>query len=289
MTADYAEMEREFLSYLEVDTGRDLPAWMAAIDDARLADRNAIIDWLRLRGFLFQRASWLERIYNNGGRPIYLPEVPASVTGVSPRSSPVDLPPTVIPPEAKRPPPDGAEPVSRPHLRLVVGAATDPVPGPSVRPAPPAELSLPHPRDIAAAALSAHSPSNPLPPLHPGVLAVVASAKAFAPLASHLVKVCREAVAGTSVVVDGDVLVLTGAGEGLRPYAMVQPSPRGVRLTLALSSLPVGPPFASAPKARTSSLPEEVARRFTHAIVLDDVRRIDSALIGFVKMAAHRP
>jgi hypothetical protein len=72
MAVDYAEKEREFLDGLAEDTGRDLAGWMAAIAETRLTDRNAIIDWLRQQGFLFARASWMERIYHNGGRPIYL-------------------------------------------------------------------------------------------------------------------------------------------------------------------------------------------------------------------------
>jgi hypothetical protein len=71
MTADYAEKEREFLASLEADTGRNLEAWMAAIETQGLTERNAIIDWLRGQGFLFSKASWLERIHHNSGKPIY--------------------------------------------------------------------------------------------------------------------------------------------------------------------------------------------------------------------------
>ena len=71
MSADYAEKEREFLACLEADTGRDLEAWMAAIETQGLTERNEIIDWLREQGFLFSKASWLERIHNNSGKPIY--------------------------------------------------------------------------------------------------------------------------------------------------------------------------------------------------------------------------
>lgn len=71
MGADYADMEREFVAALGEDTGRDLGGWIAAIAATGLADRNAIIDWLRHQGFTFSRASWLERIHHNGGRLIY--------------------------------------------------------------------------------------------------------------------------------------------------------------------------------------------------------------------------
>jgi hypothetical protein len=71
MSTDYAEKEREFVASLTEDTGRDLDAWMAAITESGFSDKNAIIDWLRLQGFAFNWASWLERIHHNGGRLIY--------------------------------------------------------------------------------------------------------------------------------------------------------------------------------------------------------------------------
>lgn len=71
MSSDYAEKEREFLDTLEADTGRNLTGWMTAITGTGLTHRDDIIDWLRRHRFTFDRASWLERIHNNGGRPIY--------------------------------------------------------------------------------------------------------------------------------------------------------------------------------------------------------------------------
>ena len=44
---------------------------MAAIAAQGFADKNETIDWLRREGLPFARASWLERIHSNGGRPIY--------------------------------------------------------------------------------------------------------------------------------------------------------------------------------------------------------------------------
>ena len=66
MSTDYAAKEREFLDSLKADTGRDLSEWMAAIRAQALPHRNDIIDWLRQQGFMFSRASWLERIHNAG-------------------------------------------------------------------------------------------------------------------------------------------------------------------------------------------------------------------------------
>jgi len=74
MARDEEEEEREFLADLEARTGRDLARWMAAIAAGNFSDKNEVIDWLRGQGLPFARASWLERIHSNGGRPIYLSE-----------------------------------------------------------------------------------------------------------------------------------------------------------------------------------------------------------------------
>lgn len=77
MATDYVEKERTFIAGLAGDTGRDLDAWMLAIATAGPASRNDIIDWLRLQGFAFAKASWLERIHHNGGRLIYADDAAA--------------------------------------------------------------------------------------------------------------------------------------------------------------------------------------------------------------------
>ena len=71
MARDEREEERDFLAGLKARTGRDLAQWMAAIAAQGFSDKNEIIDWLRTQGLPFARASWLERIHRNGGRPIH--------------------------------------------------------------------------------------------------------------------------------------------------------------------------------------------------------------------------
>ncbi|WP_334146560.1 DUF4287 domain-containing protein, partial [Hyphomicrobium sp.] len=66
MSIDYGERERQFLETLKSDTGRALDEWMTAIAAEGLTQRNDIIDWLRREGFMFSKASWIERIHNNG-------------------------------------------------------------------------------------------------------------------------------------------------------------------------------------------------------------------------------
>lgn len=116
MSTDYAEKEREFLETLEADTGRSLAAWMEAIAAQNLANKNETIDWLRQQGFMFSKASWLERIHENGGRPIY-GHVPASI----------DVPLRIEPitPQAAVTPPVAAPPR---QSSLTLGPKTEPVP-----------------------------------------------------------------------------------------------------------------------------------------------------------------
>jgi hypothetical protein len=80
MAKDEREEEREFLSGLKARTGRDLGEWMAAIAAQGFTDKNEIIDWLREQSLPFARASWLERIHRNGGKPIYSESPPRKPT-----------------------------------------------------------------------------------------------------------------------------------------------------------------------------------------------------------------
>jgi hypothetical protein len=107
MAIDYGEKERAFIDGLAENTGRDLDAWMAAITAEHLPHRNDIIDWLRRQGFMFSKASWLERIHHNGGRPIY-----ADAGKINPRASvrrrekrPASASPSTAAPPAEPPAP----------------------------------------------------------------------------------------------------------------------------------------------------------------------------------------
>jgi hypothetical protein len=86
MSADEREEEQRFLADLKARSGRDLAEWMAAISAQGFADKNDTIDWLRAQGFPFARASWLERIHQNGGKPIYGDE--AAKPTAAPRPQP---------------------------------------------------------------------------------------------------------------------------------------------------------------------------------------------------------
>jgi len=113
MSSAYAEKEREFVSGLAEDTGRDLVGWMNAIAESGHTERNDIIDWLRHQGFQFAWASWLERIHHNNGRLIYADDhrnVPRSTNrGPSTRDA-SDEPPPRMPLQWPQPAPSPRPP-----------------------------------------------------------------------------------------------------------------------------------------------------------------------------------
>jgi hypothetical protein len=100
MAREAEEEEREFLAGLKARTGRDLAEWMAAIAAQGFADKNEVIDWLREQGLPFARASWLERIHKNGGKPIYASNLPAAS---SPQVQPTSAPQPPAPSAPQRP------------------------------------------------------------------------------------------------------------------------------------------------------------------------------------------
>ncbi len=144
MATDYGEKERAFIDGLKEATGRDLAEWMAAISEQNLSHRNDIIDWLRQHGFMFSKASWLERIHHNGGRPIY-----ADAAKARPRER-------------------------RPHRD--VSEAPRPSPHPGV--AAPANDVAPPPAPVKAPA-----PMPPQAPSSDSLAELLARAKAYRPLA----------------------------------------------------------------------------------------------------------
>jgi hypothetical protein len=116
MPTDYGEKERAFIDGLKENTGRDLAEWMQAIASSGQSERNDIIDWLRHKGLMFSRASWLERIHHNGGKPIYA-DAPKDAPRSRPRRRREGVLATTLPvasPAAEPPPPVAPTPVSVP-------------------------------------------------------------------------------------------------------------------------------------------------------------------------------
>lgn len=202
MSIDYGERERQFLETLQADSGRSLEAWMAAIDAQGLTHRNDIIDWLRRQGFMFSKASWLERIHNNGGRPIY-----ADAGTRRPQPRPRSIPP------------------SRPLLTVVAPTpppASPPPTQPEPTPAPAARTPIPPPPSSADASPAA-------------IEALLARAKAFRPLAVYVIAEIRKIVPGIAVAArDGYLLFQAGA----RDAALLTIGTKELRLALSLESAP---------------------------------------------------
>ncbi|MDQ8700494.1 DUF5655 domain-containing protein [Hyphomicrobium sp. LHD-15] len=267
MSIDYGERERQFLEALKADTGRTLEEWMAAITSQGLTQRNDIIDWLRRQNFMFSKASWLERIHNNGGKPIY-----AGTGGPRPQARPRNpagqrlhppLPPAPEPQSATAPPPPAPTPQpaavvplkpSAPVLRLV----------PTPPPAPPvaAQVAAPSSGQSDPAALDA----------------LLARAKAFRPLAAYLIAEIRKAVPDVTVTAHEGWVGLQSTG---RTFAVIAISAKELRLGLALKEKP---PEAALEPAKLPAL--RGAPPMSHMAVLNDARQITPSLLAAVAQAA---
>ena len=173
MSTDYAAKEREFLATLAADTGRNLDAWMAEISAKGLADKNDIIDWLRREGFPFWKASWLERVHHNGGRPLYGSESDAAGCG---------QPPVAVP--------DGLQGTGA-SLRPGASRSSDP---PSASPALAATIASPAP-----------SPAS--------LEELLARAKAYRPLAVFLISAIARAVPEARFAARGAHITVAAPGE----------------------------------------------------------------------------
>jgi hypothetical protein len=164
MVNDEREEEHQFLQGLKARTGRDLAEWMAAIAIQGFSDKNEIIDWLRSEGLPFARASWLERIHRNGGKPIYADASQASA-------------PAVV--EVGRSAAQPAEPT--------------PQPKPQPKPAP----SAPKAKEVARKAVE--PPANAAAELEK----LVSAAKGYRPLYLMLEARIRQAIPGVVVAPQG--------------------------------------------------------------------------------------
>lgn len=208
MSTDYAEKERDFLASLERDTGRSLAAWMQAIADKRFTDKNETIDWLRQQGFMFSKASWLERIHENGGRPIYA---------------------------------DGAASSSGPQRPAVaIGPSGSPSPA-AAGTAPAANAVIPRPM-IERPLEPPPALPPPSPTLDGSLDELLVKAKALQPLARHVLREIAKAVPDTTFVAEGGAVSIRAAGE----YAVLAIGAKELKLGLALGVEPAEPPLVAA-------------------------------------------
>lgn len=314
MSTDYEDKEREFLSYLKADTGRDLAEWMVAITEAGLAHRNDVIDWLRRQGFIFARASWLQRIHHGGGRPIYLSEVPPNLERHQ-RAPGAERPSAKTPAKPpSQPPPSTGAPASPARLSPVpsrpVLVYTAPVPQkpreldqtrtpehsppmpsarpPSAGPAKPvpeaAEPVRPKPfqqESTKPADVKPQTHPAPVPGstgLSPDVSALVAKAKAYAPLAGFILRSLSDALPGTVLQATGNYISCN------RPetFAILVPGSRDIKLGVSLEAAPFEREIVT---ARFTNLSPAPPKAITHMVVLTDARQIDKALMDLLRSA----
>lgn len=268
MSAAYSEKEREFLESLEDDTGLDLAAWMAAISAQGLGHRNDIIDWLRQRGFMFSKASWLERIHHNGGKPIYLDRVPPNVAAPKRVKPAEEAVPAAIESEPALPPQPAAQP--EPAIAAPVAA-----PRPTPQPAPTAP-SVPQPSEPQPRAAK---PGDGDPAALDDLLS---KAKAYRPLAQYLLAEISRTVPDVEFIAEGAYIEIIGG----RPLGVIGISPRELRLALELGDPPADGAWKPAkfppPAPRTSA-------NLTHMLILTDARQVNADLLGLVRSAASRP
>lgn len=283
MSTDWREKEREFLAGLEADTGRDLAGWMALISAQSLSHRNDIIDWLRQRGFRFSRASWLERIHHNGGQPIYL-----DASAIRPRGAAIAAGAAVTIDADKAATPVAAHvaaPAATPVPAPLTAAPTPTVEPPAVEPpaaAPqqPAEVVPPQAVEPPLRrALTAAAPPRPAPSSQDAIAETLSRAKAYRPLALHLLRGIEAALPGLVLAAGASHVVLA------RPaaFALVAVSGKDIRLALNLGEREIAAPFEP---VRLPVASARAAGPLTHMIVLTDARQIDGALIARVVEAA---
>lgn len=250
MPVDYGEKERQFLDGLGRDTGHSLAEWLTAIESQKLPHRNDIIDWLRQEGFSFSKASWLERVFHNGGRPIYS----APNTG-----------------------PGTARPV--PRRERVARAVFKPAPeAPS-----PAALPLSLPASLPPSLPANPETRVPSPTVAPAVAsgteidALLAKAKAYRPLAQLLLREIRSRCPRATAHADGPWVVLADPV----PFAAILAAPRDVRLYLSLGA-------EAADDFVIKASPAGIGRKppHSHMLVLTDARQLNDRLFALL-MKAH--
>lgn len=298
---DEREEEREFLEGLKARTGRDLASWMAAIAAQGFNDKNEIIDWLRGQGLPFARASWLERIHRNGGKPIHAAGPAAPVA-----PAPAGADPAGLTPAHPRPIAPSATPVPPP--RLVPLSPTSPPRPPAAAPAllptpvtPPMQTASTHapkaggppkgaaigsePQGVTPAQSTAKVAKkvNAAPPLveptadATALAKLVATAKGYRPLYNFLEAQLRKTIPGV-VIAARDRYIAIGAP---REFAAVTLHPTEVRLGLNLGDRPFDALLQQA-KLRGPG------PAISHMVVLTDARQVGSELLGLARTACER-
>lgn len=299
MSRDYAEKEKAFLETLKADTGRDLGEWMEAVTAQGFTQRNDIIDWFRHQGFIFSRASWLERIHHNGGRPIYLREQPAdravSGAGREHQGGGTGKPALrVVVSNPELPERSGGSDVSRKGFgsdgasgpTLVTGGGLG---GEASRQNGSSSVDVgalePAQESRVAPVVSSGLQAGPRQPLagaarvSDDLEAALSKAKAFAPLARHVIGQIRATLPDVSLNAQKAQIAFMAP----MPFGVLVLSGKGLRLCLNLGDR------AYDERVLKTRLPAGLGRvpsTFSHMVVLEDARQVDDALLALVKTAS---
>jgi hypothetical protein len=258
MGTDYAGKERTFIAGLEADTGCGLDAWMRAIDQSGLSERNDIIDWLRQNGFTFSNASWIERIHHNGGRLVY-------GDGAEPQSlEQRSLEPRLL----EIAPGDGPPPLP---LLVRAKAVATPVPEIPTAAAPPLGV------EPAALDMPVSLRATDAAQIDPAVMTILATAKGLRPLAELVLREIRAAIPGVQYHAEAPLVIISDP----LPFAALLPGPKKLLLYASLDS-------TGALEVRTGALIAKSQPPYPQMLVLDDARRIGQDFRDAVAGAARK-
>ncbi|MGH1417341.1 MAG: DUF5655 domain-containing protein [Hyphomicrobiaceae bacterium] len=260
MSNDDIAKEREFIANLSGDTGRDLAAWMAAIDTSQHSERNDIIDWLRSQGFTFSKASWLERIHHNDGRPIYIED--------DDLVAPPPGKPNQTRQSTKVPANRGALTPTNAGAQTTTGAENTTT----------QETEHRHQHDTL-------TPSQLAPPDQGALETTLNQAKAYRPLAQYLVQEIKSAL--PSVTFHPTNFAITFANPN--PFAVLDITAKGLRFALALDTVEDDSPLKMAkfpnPAIRVSA---QISQELTHLTRLTDARQINDPLISLIIRSSEK-
>ena len=304
MSTDFEDKEREFLETLKADTGRDLGEWMEEISNQDLPHRNDVIDWLRQQGFIFSRASWLERIHANDGRPIYLSAVPDSLPvssvrtwtreGMSSLDATASRPPSSASGDEAQPgnpgnpaPPQPLRPTSgRPFLSIVRSETKTDHSGKAAagEPLKPAVSGTGQPKGPAAtpqmtAAQMPGAGAMIASPDQAALSATIARAKAYAPLTGFLLRRIAGSLPEAIAVAARDHITLHAGDAARAPFAVLSFSARELRLALAGLETSDGGPLVA---GRLTGAAQGKARDIAVYVALTDARQLDDQLNALI-------
>ncbi|HEX5958016.1 MAG TPA: DUF5655 domain-containing protein, partial [Hyphomicrobiaceae bacterium] len=246
----------------------------------------------RGQGLPFARASWLERIHRNDGKPIHQASpspAPAVVAPVMPQvRAPASSIVALRPASAKAAPvtPTPAAPVQpasdvAPAAQPAAAMATPPRRPEAMAPSPePPSSAKPEPKAPPPAKKAGRTSVPPLvePTADATALAkLVAAAKGYRPLYNFLEAQIRKTIPGV-VIAARDRYIAIGAP---REFAAVTLHPTEVRLGLDLGDRPFDALLQQA-KLRGPG------PAISHMVVLTDARQVGSELLGLAKTASDR-